>query len=155
MKRVLLALLLILPIACAAAPAGVLRVTSGDPLDAVYDRLYKALEAEQFWVVFEADMGKRMAGMAERWGEDYNRSGLGAVKSLVFCNLWWTNRLANSDPDLLGLCPLHVTLYEKDGATVVAMPALGAMAADSPGAGAAAELAAALEAIVRKALAGE
>jgi hypothetical protein len=157
MKRLLpgLLLLLILPLTAAAGPAGVLRLTSDQPIEAVYDRLYKALEAEKFWVVFEADMGQRMAKMAERWGEDYNRSGLDAVKSLVFCNLWWTNRLANADPDLLGLCPLHATLYVKEGMTVVVMPAIGAMAEGSPGAGAARELEAELTAIVGAALKGD
>jgi hypothetical protein len=117
--------------------------------------VYKALEAEKFWVVFEADMGKRMAGMADKWGEDYNRNGLGAVKSMVFCNLWWTNRIANADPDLLALCPLHLSLFERDGETVLVMPGLSAMAEGSPGQARAAELEAELKGILRGALGTE
>jgi uncharacterized protein (DUF302 family) len=117
-----------------------------------HDRLYKALEAEQFWVVFEADMGERMARFADRWGADYNRNRLGAVRSLVFCNIEWTNRIANADPALLALCPLHLTLYEQGGDTWVVLPRLSHMAQGSPGLSRATELEAELRGIVERAL---
>jgi uncharacterized protein (DUF302 family) len=100
-------------------------------------------------------MGQRMAKFADRWGEDYNRNGLQSIRSLVFCNIWWTNRIANADPDLLGLCPLHLSLYAKDGNTVVLLPRLSAMAEGSPGKEAASELEAELRKIVQSALAAD
>jgi uncharacterized protein (DUF302 family) len=60
-----------------------------------------------------------MKGSAERWGEDYNRNGLERIRSMVFCNAWWANRVANADPDMLALCPLHLSLTHKDGETTV------------------------------------
>lgn len=125
--------LLLSPLVHAAdAPTGAWTAHSEDPIEEVYAAVYQALEAEQFWVVFEADMGARMARFAERWGEDYNRNQLGAVKSMVFCNIGWTNRMANAHPDMLGTCPLHLTLYEKDGRTTVILPRPTALAGDGP-----------------------
>ena len=66
-----------------------------------------------------------------------------------------TNRIANADPDLLALCPLHLSLYEKDGKTVVIMPKLSAMAEGSAGLDEAAKLEAELAAILGRALAVE
>lgn len=155
MMRFLILWFLLVPAVVAAAPAGVVRLTTEQPMEAVYDKVYKALEAQKFWVVFEADMGSRMARFADEWGDDYNRNGLGAVKSMVFCNIWWTNRVANADPDLLGLCPLHLSLYEKNGETVLVMPKPSAMAEGSPGRARAAELEDELIGIVRGALVSE
>lgn len=121
-KKALLSLLLLIFAAVAqASPPGVYVKVTDLPMDAAYDKVYKALEANKFWVVFEADLAARMARFAERWGDDYNRQGLSAAKSLVFCNIWWTNQVASADPDMLALCPLHLSLYEKDGKTSVTM----------------------------------
>ena len=155
MKSRILCLLLLVPLLAIAGPAGVLKLTSDKSVDDVYGEIYQALEEEKFWVVFEADMGKRMAKFAEEWGEDYNRNGLDPVKSMVFCNISWTNRIANADPDLLGICPLHLTLYGKDGKTHVVMPRLSAIAEGSPGREKAAELEEELTAIVERALTTE
>lgn len=60
--------------------------------------------------------------------------------------------LAEADPDLLALCPLHLTFYGKDGKTHVVLPRLSAIAAGSPGQDTAAELEVELKAVVEKAL---
>lgn len=155
MKRMLTLLLLLLPAVVVAGPAGVLRFETDRPLGQVYDQIHSALEGEKFWIVFEADMGERMARFADQWGDDYNRNNLVAIKSMVFCNIWWTNRIANADPDLLALCPLHLSLYERGGTTVVLVPKLSAMAEGSPGRDAAAKLEAQLSAIVGRALSAQ
>lgn len=140
------------PPAFAEGPQGVFVVKAPYELGEAYDRVYKALESEQFWVVFEANMSDRMARFADDWGADYNRNQLGAVRSMVFCNIEWTNHIANADPLLLGLCPLHLTLYEDRGETFIVFPSLSDMARGSPGATRAAELEAVLRGIVHKAL---
>lgn len=104
----------------AASPA-VYTKTVDRPMDQAYPLLYEALEAENFWVVMEMNMGQRLAGMKERMGDAYNRSQLTGIRGMVFCNLFWTNRIANADPDMLGICPLSATLYEKDGRTTITM----------------------------------
>ncbi len=116
-----LALLLTISVAAGAQAPSVYKKTVGLDLDSTYEKVHQALEAQRFWVVFEADMGARMARFAERWGEDYNRNQLTGVKSLVFCHIWWTNQIANADPDMLAMCPLHLSLYERDGRTAVVM----------------------------------
>lgn len=93
--------------------------TIDKPLSAVYDSVYTALEDTHFYVVFEANIGKNMAGFADRWGTDYNTNKLTAIRSMVFCNVYYANRVSNADPDMLGLCPLSATLIEKDGKTTI------------------------------------
>jgi hypothetical protein len=83
--------------------------------------------------VLEADLGSRMAKMADDWGSDYNRSKLTFVKGMVFCSLWWTNQIANANPELLGLCPLHLSIYAHEDKTTLVWPKLSAMADGNSG----------------------
>jgi uncharacterized protein (DUF302 family) len=133
MKPWILALLLLIPTPGIAAPAGVHSLTTREDPEKVYERVHDALEAAKFWVVFEADMGSRMATMADDWGADYNRSKLTFAKAMVFCNLRWTNQIANADPELLALCPIHLSIYARDGETTLVWPRLSVMAEGSPG----------------------
>ena len=89
------------------------------PLAEVYDKVYKSLEDARFYVVFEPNIGANLAGFSEKWGDNYNRSKLSAIRSMVFCNAWYANQVSNLDPDMLGFCPLHLTLIERDAKTVV------------------------------------
>jgi hypothetical protein len=133
MKPWLAGLLLLVPALTLAGPAGVITLNTKEPADKVYERIQQALEGAKFWVVFEADMGNRMEKFAEDWGTDYNRNKLTTIKSMVFCSLWWTNQLANVDPDLVGLCPLHLTVYARGGRTTILWPKLSALAEGSAG----------------------
>lgn len=121
MRHFILALLLLTSLAAVAEAPSVYKKSVGLDLDSTYEKVHRALEDRRFWVVFEADMGARMSRFAERWGDDYNRSKLDRVKSMVFCHIWWTNQIANADPDMLAMCPLHLTLYQRDGKTSVVM----------------------------------
>ena len=123
-----------------------------DDVDTAYQRLYQALEGERFWVVFETDMGSRMEKMRERWGADYNRQQLIGVRSMVFCNIDWTHRIANADPQLLALCPLHLSVYGQNGSTTVVMPRPSVLAAGSAGIDEASALEAELTGIIQRAL---
>jgi len=124
-------LALALPV-CAASPA-IFERSARLPADAAYTELYDALEQNGFYVVFEPDMGKTLAGMADKLGADYNRNQLTTMRSLVFCNPRATNAVANADPALLALCPLHLTLTHKDGISTVYFVRPSAVAAGSPG----------------------
>lgn len=130
-KYLLLLLLLVSPLTQAAGQT-VYRHSVNQPLTAVYDRLYKALEEQGFYVVFEANIGKNLSNFAEKWGEDYNRSKLDGIRSLVFCNGWYANQVSNLDPNMLALCPLHLTLVEKAGVTTALFVRLSLVAAGSP-----------------------
>jgi len=109
--------------------------SSDVPISEVYDKVYKSLEDAGFYVVFEPDIGKNLSKFAERWGDQYNRSKLSAIRSMVFCNGWYANQVSNKDPSMLALCPLHMTLIEKDGSTTALFARPTVIAADSPARG--------------------
>jgi len=127
--RVLCLLLFALP---AHATDRVYQQRVEKPVDDVYAAVYSALEDARFFVVFEANIGKNLAGFAERWGDDYNRSKLSAIRSMVFCNGWYANQVSNLDPVMLGFCPLHITIIENNGVTTVLFNRPSVMAGDSP-----------------------
>lgn len=101
----------------AAADKGVLVWETGKDLETSYNVIYTALEDNKFFVVFEPNIQKNLGFFAERWGDDYNRNKLEGIRSMVFCNGWYANAVSNADPDMLALCPLHITLVQKDGVT--------------------------------------
>jgi uncharacterized protein (DUF302 family) len=137
-----------------ADPAAVLSLQTQLQVDAAYDRIYKGLEVERFWVLLEANVGEQMARNADQWGIDYNRNKLGAARTMVFGNIGWTNRIANADPALLALYPLHLSIYERGGTSYVVLPRLAAIAKGSPGEARAMELDAEIRRILEKALGG-
>ncbi len=49
-----------------------------------------------------------------------------------FCNGWYANKVSNLDPDMLGFCPLHLTLIEREGKTTVLFNRPSAIAQNSP-----------------------
>jgi uncharacterized protein (DUF302 family) len=102
-----------------ASGAGVMNWEVGKDLDTAYPVIYQALEDNRFYVVFEPDIQKNLAGFAERWGEDYNRNALEGIRAMVFCNGWYANQVSNADPGMMALCPLHITLIQQAGKTRV------------------------------------
>jgi hypothetical protein len=118
MTRIIAALLMLIATSVSAGEAIYVKTTTA-ATDEVYTQVYKALEEERFWVVFEANIGENNKRFAEKWGEEYNSSGLTAIRSMVVCNGWWANAVGNADPEMLALCPLRVNLTAKDGITSV------------------------------------
>jgi len=106
--------------------------TVDKPMEAVYDSVYAALESEKFWIVFEANMGKNLAGFAKKWEDNYNQNKLESIRSMVFCNGWYANKVSNLDPTMLAICPLSVTLTQKDGKTTVQFVKPSMLAVGSP-----------------------
>jgi hypothetical protein len=134
--------ILISMLICAPAWSGgnVYQKTVDASMDVTYKRVYQQLEENRFYVVFEPNIGSNLSGFAERWGDDYNRSGLTGIRSMVFCNGWYANAVSNADPTMLALCPLHITLTEKEGRTTVLFARPTVIAAGSPAAEIAAEI---------------
>ncbi len=114
------------------AQSPVFSVTADKPVDQIYDKVYKSLEDARFFVVFEPDIGANLSRFANRWGDDYNKNKLTAIRSMVFCNGWYANQVSNQDPMMLGLCPLHISLIEREGKTTVLFNRPSVMAAESP-----------------------
>ncbi len=111
---------------------GIYIATVDKPINAIYKKLYDNLEASRFFVVLEPPIGDNMARFKQRWGEDYNRNQLEDIRSLVVCNIWYVNQVANKDPDMLGLCPLRLSLVQKNGKTRILFVRPTAVAANSP-----------------------
>jgi len=112
--------------------SGVYKQTVDKPVSAVYDKVYKSLEASRFFVVFEPNIGANLSRFSKKWGDDYNQNNLTEIRGMVFCNGWYANQVSNQDPDMLGFCPLHLTLIERDGKTTVLFNRLTAIAQNSP-----------------------
>ena len=124
--------LLMQPCTVSADSAAVYSKTVDKSVEAIYPVLYKSLEEARFFVVFEPNIGQNIAAFAERWGEDYNRNRLDEIRSMVFCNGWYANQVSNLDPQMLGFCPLHLTLTERAGKTTVLFNRPTVTAKDSP-----------------------
>jgi len=132
--------ILCLPFTSLQADSSIFIHRADKPITEVYDKVYKSLEDTRFYVVFEPDIGNNLSMFAERWGDQYNMSKLSAIRSMVFCNGWYANQVSNKDPSMLALCPLHVTLIEKDGYTTALFARPTVIAADSPARGILSEL---------------
>ena len=88
-------------------------------LDIVYREVYISLEKNNFFVIFEPNIGRNLAGLAGRWGDDYNRNQVQDIRSMVFFNASYTNQISNIEPELLALWPLHIAFYRQEGVTHV------------------------------------
>lgn len=100
----------------AVSPMVYVRAVSAS-MDTTYKRVFTELENNGFFILSEHNLGRDLASLSRRWGSDYNRNRLDSVRSMVFCNAWYANRISNADPDMLALCPLHLTLIHKGGTT--------------------------------------
>jgi len=105
-----------------------------------YQRVFTGLENNGYFVILEPNMGKNLAHFAQRWGENYNRNKLEQFRSIVFCNGWYANEIGNKDPNMLALCPLHLTLIHKEGTTSVLFVRPSQVSANSPAKAVATEL---------------
>ena len=101
-------------------------------VDSVYTKVYGALENKKLFIVFEPNIGKNLQGFAKKWGDNYNRKQLQSIRSLVFCSAWYANEVSNLDPDMLGLCPMRVTLVQKEGKTTALFVRPSKIAIGSP-----------------------
>lgn len=132
LKKIGLVFALLVSTSVQAGSPNVFEMSVQKPVAGVYSTLYKALEDDGFFVVFEANIGKNLARFEEKWGENYNRNKLDAMRSMVFCNGWYANAVSNADPSMLALCPLRVSLIEKAGKTSVLFARPTVIAGDSP-----------------------
>jgi uncharacterized protein (DUF302 family) len=97
-----------------------------------YKKVFSSLENNGYFVIIEPNIGKNLSNYAQRWGKDYNKNGLEAIRSMVFCNAWYANEVSNLDPDMMALCPLHITLTHKQGTTAILFVRPSQVAAHSP-----------------------
>lgn len=118
-----------------AANTAIYKQTVDLPMDKVYPSVYKTLEDARFYVVFEPFISKSISRFADKWGDDYNQNKLSSIRSMVFCNGWYANKVSNADPDMLALCPLRLSLYEKAEKTTIVFARPSIIAEQSPAKG--------------------
>lgn len=114
-----------------ASGVNIYKQTVKAPMDKVYPAVYESLEKSRFYVVFEPNIGKNLLRFEAKWGDSYNQNKLDGIRSMVFCNGWYANKVSNVDPDMLALCPLRLSLYEKQGNTTVVFARPSVISADS------------------------
>ena len=120
------------PTASTAAEPRIYKKTVKAEFPATYKKVFTALENNGYFVVFEPNIGKNLSHFEQRWGKNYNKNELEAIRSLVFCNAWYANEVSNLDPDMMALCPLHITLTHKKGITAILFVRPSQVAAHSP-----------------------
>jgi uncharacterized protein (DUF302 family) len=102
------------------------------PFDSTYDKVYKALESQRFYVVYELNIGKSLARNKERWGEEYNRNEFEEVRTMIVCNPWYANQVLNKDPRMIALCPLTISVLYKKGIVTIYFERLTVKTEDGP-----------------------
>ena len=131
MKTIIAIALLVFSHAAFSDSSAVYEKSVSQEMETTYQHVYKALEDNGFYVIFEPNIGKNLAGFSEKWGKDYNQNKLDSIRSMVFCSAWYANQISNADPSMLALCPLHVTLTSKAGRTTVLFVKPGTVAKGS------------------------
>ena len=107
------------------------RTVQGE-MEEVYAKVFTALENNSYYVIIEPNLGKNLSHFSKRWGDDYNKNKLTSIRSMVFCNGWYANKISNEDPSLLALCPLRITLYTKNKETHILFVRPSKVAGNSP-----------------------
>ena len=115
-----------------AANPAVFEKSAKLPLNKAVKAVSAKLDDAGYAVVDELPISENLKRMAKKWGDDYNRNKLDGITSLVFCSGWYVNQISNLDPQLLGLCPLHITLTHKAGVTTALFNRPTAIAHGSP-----------------------
>lgn len=115
--KIIHALIVLLLTIMPAMADGIYKRSTDAGYNESYRKLYTALEENRFFVINEINIGKNLAGFSGRWGDDYNRNNIEELQVMIICNGWYANQVSNLDPDMLALCPLHVTLIRHDNKT--------------------------------------
>ncbi len=133
LQRIVLMLLLSLVFSTSYASSPVIyeKQVKGE-LKKTYEGIFKALENNGFYVVFEPNIGKNLAYHKKRWGKEYNKNKLESIRGMVFCHAGYANQVSNADPQMLALCPLHITLVHKENMTRILFVRPSMVATGSP-----------------------
>ena len=116
MKSIFVFLLALVSINALAESPAVYEKSIDQNLESVYKQVLKALEDNDFKVVYEVDIQENLKKFAAKNAlKDFNLNQMEAIKSMVFCNGALAVKISNADPTMLAMCPLHLTLTQKAG----------------------------------------
>ena len=132
LRFILLSILICINTTVWAGTSRVFTLTVDKPISRVYANMKTSIEKSRFYLFYEMNIGKNLAHFSKNWGADYNRNNLTSIRSIIFCNGSYANQVSNKDPKMLALCPLHMTLIEKNGKTSVFFTRPTAISKGSP-----------------------
>ena len=91
------------------------------PIEKYYPKLKKAITSNHMNILYEIDLLKKFkkSGYLEKFGEDFNKNHLKAVKTVLLCNGYVGNQISNIDPDMMALCPIRLTVISTASGTRV------------------------------------
>ena len=91
------------------------------PIEKYYPKLQEAIKTNHMNILYELNLLEKFkkAGYAKRFGKDFNKNHLKAVKTVLICNGYVGNLISNIDPDMMTLCPLRLTLISRAWGTKV------------------------------------
>lgn len=118
-----------------ASTAPVFEQSARMPMEQAVKQVKHALKEHHFKVVAEIPVSKKLAKHAKAWGKEYNQNHLQGIYGIVFCNGKIANAVSDKDPAMMGACPLHLTIVEKNGMATVLFnrpTAMGAHSAAEP-----------------------
>ena len=130
MKKLILVLLLLLSPLMAD---GVYKLTLNQKSDVIYPKLLASLDANYLILVSEINILEKFkhAGLPKKFGKDFNTNNLTSIKAVIACNGFFGNFISNADPSMMGLCPVRITVIEKDGKTTILFVKPTAVSGDS------------------------
>ena len=108
--------------------------TFDKPMSEVYAKLLSSFDTASLVVVTEINILEKFkgAGLPEKFGKNFNTNNLTGIKAIIACNGWFGNEVANTDPMMMGFCPIRVTVIEQEGKTSVLFVGSSVAAKDSP-----------------------
>ena len=84
------------------------------PIDDVYDNVMFALKNEGFSIVKEINIGNNLKkdSIEKKW-TNYNKNNLVGIRTAIVCSGVTANSISNADPNMISICPLHVTISQE------------------------------------------
>jgi len=83
-------------------------------IDDVYDNVMFELKNEGFSIVKEINIGHNLKkdSIEKKW-KNYNKNKLVGIRTAIVCSGVTANSISNADPNMISICPLHVTITQK------------------------------------------
>lgn len=121
MKLLSALLLLVLITTNVCADSAIFSLQIDKKSQQVYPALLKSLQAHRLVVVSEINILEKFkqVGLPKMFGKEFNTNNLTAIRAVIACNGYFGNYIANADSEMLALCPVRITLYEKAGKTTI------------------------------------
>lgn len=83
------------------------------PLDLTFNNVMKSLKDDGFIIAKEINIGENLEKDAKEKGwSDYNINNIVGIRSAIVCSGVTANSISNFDPNMVSICPLHVTVSQ-------------------------------------------